>query len=261
MEVTNQLKFQINPTGEPDNTIIDYQSQNKNTDCHFLYLVMGIDKLHDFGEHFTKIYDLIYKYYFLYNNVNKSLIISGQKRIGPEDIVEQNLKNKVNALHKLIDFLSYKTNLPIRDAPTLNFNIKDNNSNQYIIETINTQAPYTMASVKITDLDTNDKIDDYISKIRPKRDVLLYFTGRKSDFKNPIDGNNVLSKILEIPDGGEYVSKDAFPMSNDIINSIFKRGENSNFKSYTSQLMDPATQTKDIVSVEKKNKDTILYFN
>ena len=105
----------------------------------------------------------------------------------------------------------------------------------------------------------NDKINDYISKIRPKRDVLLYFTGRKSDFKNPIDGNNVLSKILEIPDGGEYVSKDAFPMSNDIINSIFKRGENSNFKSYTSQLMDPATQMKDIVSVEKKIKSKNTY--
>ena len=57
-EVTNQLKFEINPHGE-DNTIIDYQSQHENTDCHFLYLLMGIDKLHDFGEHFTQIYNLI----------------------------------------------------------------------------------------------------------------------------------------------------------------------------------------------------------
>jgi hypothetical protein len=251
----NQLKFEINLTDQP-NTIIDYQSQNKNEVCHFLYLLMGIDKLHDFGDHFTKIYDLIYQYYFLYNNSNKLLNISGQKIIGSgEDIVaEQNLKNKVNTLHKLIDFLSYKTNLPIRDAPILKFNIKDNDSNTYIIDSINTKAPFTMNSVKITDLDTNDKINDYKSKIRPERDVLLYFTGRKSHFKNTIGGKNILSKILDIPDGGEYVSKDAFPMSNDIINSIFKRDPTRNFQSYTSQLMDPATQTKDIVSVEKQIK-------
>ena len=258
-EITNQLKIEINPPGE-DNTIIDYQSQNKGLPCHFLYLLMGIDKLHDFGEHFTKIYDLIYKYYFLYNNNNLLNIseqkIIGQKRIGPEDIVEQNLKNKVNALHKLIDFLSYKTNLPIRDAPILNFIIKDNNQE---IMNINTRAPYTMASVKISDLNTKVKIDDYISKIPAERDVLLYFTGRKSHFKNTIkDENtnideNILSQILKIPNDGEYVSKDAFPMSNDIINSIFKRG-NRDFESYTSQLMDPATQMKDIVPVEKQIK-------
>lgn len=250
--ITNQLKFQINA-----NDIIDYQSLNKGSPCLFLYLLMGIDKLHDFGEHFTQIYDLIYKYYFLYDNNNKGLNISGQKIIGHGDIVEQNLKNKVNSLHKLIDFLSYKTNLPIRDAPTLNFNIKDATNTS--IMNINTRAPYTMASVKISDLNTKVKIDDYISKIPAERDVLLYFTGRKSHFKNTIkDENtnideNILSQILKIPNDGEYVSKDAFPMSNDIINSIFKRG-NRDFESYTSQLMDPATQMKDIVPVEKQIK-------
>ena len=245
-QLTNQLKFQTNPDG-----ITDYQSQHPNEICHYLYLLMGIDKLHDFGEHFTKIYDLIYKYYFLYNNANKTLNILGQKIISSTDIVEQNLKNKVNSLHKLIDFLSYKTNLPITGAPILNFKIKDNRSE---IMNINIKTPFTMASVKITDLDNEKKIANYLSHIPPERDVLLYFTGRKSHFKNTFGNDNILSNILNIPKTGEYVSKDAFPMSNDIINSIFKRDLTKNFQSYTSQLMDPASQTKDIVPVIKQIK-------
>ena len=65
-EVTNELKFiMTNPEGitTPEKRIIiDYQSQNMTNDCRFLYFLMGIDKLHDFGDFFTKIYDFIYKY-------------------------------------------------------------------------------------------------------------------------------------------------------------------------------------------------------
>ena len=112
----NELTFL---TTERD--ITDTHYSNKNNDHFFQYLLMGIDKLHDFGDLFTKVYTLIYDEHFLYKQSNKNQQLMGKKIIGTQEVVETSLKNKVSALHKIIDFMSYKTNSPIVGAPSLTF--------------------------------------------------------------------------------------------------------------------------------------------
>ena len=65
----NQLKFE-----DKDGILQDYQYSNKATICYFLYLLTGIDKLHDFGDSqtgFKKIYDLILVNHFSDTTVGK----------------------------------------------------------------------------------------------------------------------------------------------------------------------------------------------
>ena len=96
-----------------NNNIRDFSSQNKNEIIPFQYLLYGIDKLHDFGEFFTDIYNLIYEHHFLYNYPNKNADLYGKKMIGTQELVESALNNKVGSLHKIIDFSSYKTGMKL----------------------------------------------------------------------------------------------------------------------------------------------------
>lgn len=242
--ITNELLFTSNTTD-----IIDHHYSNKTVDHFFQYLLMGIDKLHDFGDFFTKVYDLVYNEHFYYAQQNKTKDLMGKKIIANQELVETSLKNKIGALHKLIDFISYKTNSPIVGAPILTFQTQIVGTPTYILN-VNTQAPQTIPSVKITSLHDVNARNKYKLQIPPQRDVLLYITGKQNDFLNP-NSFSALKDILDIKNP-EYISKDAFPMNKDIIDGIFQR--NGNFQSYTSELMDPATQHKDIVPISKNIK-------
>lgn len=240
----NELTFL---TTERD--ITDTHYSNKNNDHFFQYLLMGIDKLHDFGDLFTKVYTLIYDEHFLYKQSNKNQQLMGKKIIGTQEVVETSLKNKVSALHKIIDFMSYKTNSPIVGAPSLTFQ-SGVTGTQIPILNVSIQAPQAIPPIKIKSLQDLSVRSKYKLQIPPQRDVLLYITGKQNDFLDP-NSFTALKDILDIK-SPEYISKDAFPMNSAIIDGIFDRS--GNFQSYTSELMDPATQHKDIVPVAKNIK-------
>ncbi len=239
----NELKF---TTTSAD--ITDTHYSNKTNDHFFQYLLMGIDKLHDFGDLFTKVYTLIYDEHFLYKQSNENQQLMGKKIIGTQEVVETSLKNKVSALHKIIDFMSYKTNSPIVGAPLLTF--QSSVTGKTPILNVSIQAPQAIPPIKIRELQKADFRSKYKLQIPPQRDVLLYITGKQNDFLDP-NSFTALKDILDIK-SPEYISKDAFPMNSAIIDGIFDRS--GKFQSYTSELMDPATQNKDIVPVAKNIK-------
>lgn len=241
-----QLQFTIQ-----ENTIIDWSSQNKTKVIPFQYLLTGIDKLHDFGEYFTAIYKLIYTHHFLYDYNNKNANLYGKKIIGTQELVESNLENKVGALHKIIDFNSYKKDtVPILGAPNLIFRISEIDGNKPPYFDFQSKAPFALPPLKINELD----VANYMLQLPPERDVILYLKGKKQDF---ITHANKLNEILNITNE-EYVSKDAFPLPQNIIDGMFKRNPDSNFTSYTSEIMDPASQTKIIKSGNGKQIETLF---
>ena len=61
-----------------NNNISDFKLQNKNEIIPFQYLLSGIDKLHDFGEYFTAIYNLVYEHHFLYDYPDKNANLFGK---------------------------------------------------------------------------------------------------------------------------------------------------------------------------------------
>ena len=247
----NQLKFE-----DKNDILQDYQYSNKATICYFLYLLTGIDKLHDFGDSqtgFKKIYDLI-----LVNHFSNTTV--GKKIIGTGELVETDLRNKVQALHKMIDFMSYakKTyNSPILNAPLLTFQTFISSAGDIKLDYI-AQAPAAILPVNITSLAGTDPaqkaaLANYIAQIPPTRDVILYFTGRAKEF-GETDSITALREILSINEP-EYISKDAFPMDGKILSKMLgHNAEKLEFQCYTSQLMDPATQAKKTLPVTKTIK-------
>lgn len=239
-----KLHFSLN-----NNNIADFSSQNKNEIIPFQYLLSGIDKLHDFGEYFTAIYNLIYEHHFLYNYPNKNAQLYGKKIIGTQELVESDLKNKVGSLHKIIDFSSYKKDTPpILGAPNLIFRSSEIGKDPYF--DFNSKAPFGLSPVKLKDLN----VAEYLLQVPPERDVIMYLRGKKQEF---IANASKIQQLLDITNP-EYVSKDAFPLPQEIIDGMFNRPTNSPFISYTSEIMDPATQSKQIVSGNNKLIETLF---
>ena len=239
-----KLHFNLN-----NNNIVDFSSQNKNEIIPFQYLLSGIDKLHDFGEYFTAIYNLIYEHHFLYNYPNKDAQLYGKKIIGTQELVESDLKNKVGSLHKIIDFSSYKKDTPpILGAPNLIFRSSEIGKDPYF--DFNSKAPFGLSPVKLKDLN----VAEYLLQVPPERDVIIYLRGKKQEF---IANASKIQQLLDITNP-EYVSKDAFPLPQEIIDGMFNRVANSPFISYTSEIMDPATQSKQIVSGNNKLIETLF---
>ena len=239
-----KLHFSLN-----NNNIVDFSSQNKNEIIPFQYLLSGIDKLHDFGEYFTAIYNLIYEHHFLYNYPNKDAQLYGKKIIGTQELVESDLKNKVGSLHKIIDFSSYKKDTPpILGAPNLIFRSSEIGKDPYF--DFNSKAPFGLSPVKLKDLN----VAEYLLQVPPERDVIIYLRGKKQEF---IANASKIQQLLDITNP-EYVSKDAFPLPQEIIDGMFNRVANSPFISYTSEIMDPATQSKQIVSGNNKLIETLF---
>lgn len=248
MQETDDWK-NLHYTSDNNNNIRDFSSQKKNEIVRFQYLLTGIDKLHDFGEFFTPIYDLIYEHHFLYNYPNKNAQLYGKKMIGTQELVESNLKNKVGSLHKIIDFSSYKKDTPpILGDPNLIFRSSEIGKNPYV--NFNSKAPYGLSPVKLNELN----VEEYLLQIPPERDAIMYLRGKKKEF---ITYAPKIQQLLDITNP-EYVSKDAFPMPQEIIDGMFNRVPNSEFTSYTSEIMDPATQRKKIVSGNNKLIETLF---
>ena len=243
----NELLFDKIP---PDLTvprpplIRDHHYDNKATEHRFQYFLMGLDKLHDFGTHYDGVYSLIYDNHFLHNIPNQQADLMGRKIIGPASFVESNLKNKIAALHKLSDF-NDKSGSPIVGRPQVFFRSYSDNP-QVSFLNYEIQAPESIPSIKITDLHDELRRHIYKQNIPDNRDVLLYFTGNKTDFQNP-DSYEAFRDILGIEGVTPYVSRDAFPFNKDTICGMLNQDPSSDFTSYTSELMDPATATKTIL--------------
>ena len=243
----NELLFDKIP---PDLTvqrpplIRDHHYDNKATEHRFQYFLMGLDKLHDFGTHYDGVYSLIYDNHFLHNIPNQQADLMGRKIIRPESFVESNLKNKIAALHKLSDF-NDKSGSPIVGRPRVVFrSYSDNPQVSFLYYEI--QAPESIPSIKITDLHDQLRRHIYKQNIPDNRDVLLYFTGNKTDFQNP-DSYEAFRDILGIEGVTPYVSRDAFPFNKETICGMLNKNSSLDFTSYTSELMDPATATKTIL--------------
>ena len=246
------MNFEITTTNTQSNIIADRATSNNYTLDNFQLFLSGLDKLHDFGEHFTEIYNLIYEHYFLYGNIVKTNNYTGKKiirqigKVGGE-LVQSDLNLKISSLHKLIDFNSYKAGTPpIYGAPNITIETTFQNSKQM---SFNSKAPFAIAPINISKLSDTEFLNNYMSQIPPEKDVILYLRGTKTDFKSDkISG--AIQKILDCSTSADlvYVSKDAFPFANEIIDKIFNRTPNGEFTSYTSEIMDPATQNKKLIA-------------
>ncbi len=238
--------------------ISDHHSSpnNQATEHRFQYFLMGLDKLHDFGTHYDGVYNLIYNNHFLrppFTPMPQQNLM-GRKIIGTASPVETSLMNKIGALHKLSD-LNDKSGSPIVGHPQVNFHTYIPGGQPPILN-YSIQAPESIPSIKITDLHDATKRQIYKQNIPDNRDVLLYFTGNKTDFQYQ-DSYNAFHDILGINDVIPYVSRDAFPLNSDTIKGMLNQDFSSDFTSYTSELMDPATASKTILPNQAEIK--VLY--
>ena len=244
----NKISPHPTPPSPPGTCLIsDDHFLNKATEHRFQYFLMGLDKLHDFGTHYDGVYSLIYDNHFLRPRVPPTTDdLMGKKIIPGMPLVESNLRNKIGALHKLSDF-NDKSGSPIVGRPQVNFQSEDPGQGPILNYPIH--APESIPSIKITDLHDPTRRQIYKQNIPDNRDVLLYFTGNKMDFQNP---NSFIAfrDILGINGVTPYVSKDASPFNKDIIKGMLNQPTvppSWEFTSYTSELMDPATETKTIL--------------
>jgi hypothetical protein len=248
----DQLSFNKTPTippMPPDITIYDNHSTEYNKYYLFMYYLMGLDKLHDFGDVYSNIYTLIQKNHFLFSITNTAKVDKFKKEISLTDFVEKDLNSKINALHRITDFYN-KSGLPITGTQYVYFK-STYSLQQLTLQLLNYQLtpPESLATKNITDLHNPVTRMIYKQSIPTGRDVILRFTGTKVNFSHQ-ESINAFHDILFDNDQGEvYVSKDAISLPSSLINEIFKRKSKNypnKFDSYTSQIMDPASENKDI---------------
>ena len=203
----------------------------------FIPVIRALDTKHDFEDYYNV--KNIYSHYF--NNTD--IMVNKISKVK----LEKSISTGANSLHPIVDF---KTNVE---------------SNQdWKLTTSKTNLDYTVkmpniiGPVKITDIYENSSLNDFYNLLPVERDVLIYLQGKKADFYEKPEGINALQKLMGVTNTNNsptFVSKDAFPFSTDKVKKIFNVAANSNFKCYTTEIMDPATETKDIL----KNSEPINF--
>ena len=201
----------------------------------FIPVIRALDTKHDFEDYYNV--KNIYSHYFS----NPDIMVNKISKLK----LEKSISTGANSLHPIVDF---KTNVE---------------SNQdWKLTTSKTNLDYTVkmpniiGPVKITDIYEDSSLNDFYNLLPVERDVLIYLQGKKVDFYENPKGINALQKLMGVTnDGPTFVSKDAFPFSTDKMKEIFNVAANSNFKCYTTEIMDPATETKDIL----KNSESINF--
>jgi hypothetical protein len=255
----NKIHFNNTGTLQKSAVIKDGTVTNNYELNLFLIFLSGLDKLHDFGDYFTAIYNLIYQHHFRYNVPPQTSLLIGRKLIGlGGEKVESDLGLKISSLHKLIDFNSYKTGTPpIYGAPDLMVQTASGIPAVTHMN-FNSKAPFALAPINISKFSDDTYVSNYMLQIPPEKDVILHLRGRKGEFKEK-KFVEVIRRILgTTAENSAYISKDAFPLEQEIIDKIFNRTLRSDFTSYTSEIMDPATQKKKIISGKDSTVETFF---
>lgn len=207
----------------------------QNTLNHPHALIRFLDTKHDFEQFFNIEHLQSHYVNDIQHHVNKGKWTTTMK-VG------------ANTLHKLIDFT---TDIVSEE----NFIIGQPGVFAYTVTT-----PQILPTVKLANLANKTTREQYLQSINPTRDTLLYLQGTKKDISVH---TSVLQEIMSIgKDTDTYVSKDAFPIDTGQIKTIFKYDKEDLFKSFTSQILDPATENKKIVALEKYTFELVFcYFN
>lgn len=203
----------------------------------FIPVIRALDTKHDFEDYYNV--KNIYSHYFskpeiMVNKISKLKL-------------EKSISTGANSLHPIVDF---KTNVESNQDWKITTSKNETNLDYTV------KMPNIIGPVKITDIYENSSLNDFYNLLPVERDVLIYLQGKKADFYENPEGINALQKLMGVTnDGPTFVSKDAFPFSTDKMKKIFNVAANSNFKCYTTEIMDPATETKDII----KNSESVQF--
>ena len=205
----------------------------------FIPVIRALDTKHDFEDYYNV--KNIYSHYF--NNTD--IMVNKESKVK----LEKSISTGANSLHPIVDF---KTNVESNQDWKLTTS-KNKTNLDYTVK-----MPNIIGPVKITDLYENSSLNDFYNLLPVERDVLIYLQGKKADFYEKPEGINALQKLMGVTNTNNsptFVSKDAFPFSTDKVKKIFNVAADSNFKCYTTEIMDPATETKDIL----KNSESINF--
>ena len=198
----------------------------------FLPVIRALDTKHDFEDYYNV--KNIYSHYFS----NPDIMVNKISKLK----LEKSISTGANSLHPIVDF---KTNVESNQDWKLITTSKNKTNLDYTVK-----MPNIIGPVKITDIYENSSLNDFYNLLPVERDVLIYLQGKKADFYENKKGINALQKLMGVTNNEHeptFVSKDAFPFSTDKMKEIFNVAANSNFKCYTTEIMDPATETKDIL--------------
>lgn len=200
----------------------------------FIPVIRALDTKHDFEDYYNV--KNIYSHYFS----NPDIMVNKISKLK----LEKSISTGANSLHPIVDF---KTNVESNQ----DWKLTTSKNLDYTVK-----MPNIIGPVKITDIYDDSSLNDFYNLLPVERDVLIYLQGKKVDFYENPKGINALQKLMGVTNNGPtFVSKDAFPFSTDKMKEIFNVAANSNFKCYTTEIMDPATETKDIL----KNSESVQF--
>jgi hypothetical protein len=203
----------------------------------FIPVIRALDTKHDFEDYYNV--KNIYSHYFS----NPDIMVNKISKVK----LEKSISTGANSLHPIVDF---KTNVESNQDWKITTSKNETNLDYTV------KMPNIIGPVKITDIYENSSLNDFYNLLPVERDVLIYLQGKKADFYENPKGINALQKLMGVTNNGPtFVSKDTFPFSTDKVKKIFNVAANSNFKCYTTEIMDPATESKDIL----KNSESINF--
>ena len=215
-----------------DNKIIVEKGVVFSKSNDFIPVIRALDTKHDFEDYYNV--KNIYSHYFskpeiMVNKISKLKL-------------EKSISTGANSLHPIVDF---KTNVESNQ----DWKLTTSKNLDYTVK-----MPNIIGPVKITDIYDDSSLNDFYNLLPVERDVLIYLQGKKVDFYENPKGINALQKLMGVTNTNNsptFVSKDTFPFSTDKVKKIFNVAANSNFKCYTTEIMDPATESKDILKNSK----------
>jgi hypothetical protein len=237
---TSHLQYLTSPPG-PTITISDWDVQNPTNANQIRYFLSAIDKMHDF--------ESVYKAAIPNIRTTHFNVVDGNaaKWINATENASTKLTASAGTLQQIIDFKSYIKSVAMEGAApqltigTSSFNYAD-------------KAPFTMHTMNVV-----SDLGEYKTLLPPTRDCFISLRGTAAEF----DANaGRIRDLLNVGEGGAYVSKDAFPLDSETVSKIFRVANGNDkfpFGSYLSQLLDPATETKIILPVSKPVTIQSLY--
>lgn len=202
-------------------------------------LIRVIDTKHDFPDYF---FNYLLKHYLGQNVDGKTVIEKDCNDVGTSNIVlSKTLKSGADVLHKIID---YKHLVRSGKGWIIRFG-----NHIYNVGETTILEPRRLSSFVGPN---NMAFQSFYEALPPERDVIIYITGKKDEFKDekPDMGVDVLRKIMGVSkDSPTYVSKDAFGgVPTETVKKLFNMDQNADITCYTSNIMDPATEKKVLLS-------------
>ena len=237
---TSHLQY-INSTTSSAISISDWDVQHPTNANQIRYFLSAIDKMHDF--------ESVYKAAIPNIRTTHFNVVDGNatKWINATENASTKLTASAGTLQQIIDFKSYIKSVAMEGAApqltigTSSFNYAD-------------KAPFTMHTMNVS-----SDLGEYKTLLPPTRDCFISLRGTAAEFET---NAGRIRDLLNVGEGGAYVSKDAFPLDSETVSKIFRAANGNDkfpFGSYLSQLLDPATETKIIIPVSKQVTIQALY--